>query len=74
MPIAASMAHAFAVVLMLRVASDAARASAPTWSTPGRPCRKRRSVDSSRAASAGVDVAHCADAKRRSSVTVTGPS
>ena len=69
MPIAASMAHAFAVVLMLRVASDDARPSAPTWSTPGSPCRKRRSVDSSRATSR-----NSADAERRSSVTVTGPS
>ena len=45
--IAVSIAHAFAVVLMLRVASAAARASAPTWSTPGRPCRNRRSEASS---------------------------
>jgi hypothetical protein len=43
MLIAVSMAQALAVVLMLRVASAAARASAPTWSTPGSPCRKRRS-------------------------------
>jgi hypothetical protein len=32
-----SIAQALAVVLMLRVASDAARASAPTWSTPDSP-------------------------------------
>ena len=48
---AASSAQALLVVLMLRVASAAARASAPTWSTPGRPCRNRRSVVSSRVAS-----------------------
>jgi hypothetical protein len=29
--------------LIDRLASVAARASAPTWSTPGRPARKRRS-------------------------------
>ena len=51
MRIAVSSAHALLVVLMLRVASTAARASAPTWSTPGRPCRKRRSEVSSRVAS-----------------------
>ena len=48
---AASSAQALLVVLMLRVARPAARASAPTWSTPGRPCRNRRSVVSSRVAS-----------------------
>ena len=51
MRIAVSSAHALLVVLMLRVASPAARASAPTWSTPGRPCRNRRSDVSSRVAS-----------------------
>ena len=35
MRIAVSSAQALLVVLMLRVASPAARASAPTWSTPG---------------------------------------
>ena len=50
--IAVSIAQAFAVVLMLRVASVAARASAPTWSTPGSPCRNRRSAASSPSASA----------------------
>ena len=40
------MPHALAVVLMDRVASIAARASAPTWSTPGNPCRNARSVAS----------------------------
>ena len=54
MRIAVSIAHALLVVLMLRVASPAARASAPTWSTPGRPCRKRRSVVSSRVTSRSV--------------------
>ena len=43
--------QALLVVLILRVASAAARASAPTWSTPGRPCRNRRSDVSSRVAS-----------------------
>ena len=42
------MAHAFAVVLIERVPSPAARASAPTWSTPGRPCRNRLNVSSLR--------------------------
>ena len=40
---ARSMAYALAVVLIDRVPRVAARASAPTWSTPGSPCRKRRS-------------------------------
>ena len=44
--IARSMANALAVVLIERVPRVAARASAPTWSTPGRPCRKRRKDDS----------------------------
>ena len=35
---AVSIAQALAVVLIDRVARPAARASAPTWSTPGRPC------------------------------------
>ena len=38
-------------VLMDRVLSEAARCSAPTWSTPGSPCRKRRSDDSDRVTS-----------------------
>src|SRR5664280_2821691 len=38
MVIAVSMAQALDVVLMERVPSPAARASAPTWSTPGSPC------------------------------------
>ena len=54
MRIAVSSAQALLVVLMLRVASPAARASAPTWSTPGRPCRKRRSDASSRVTSRSV--------------------
>ena len=49
---ARSMAKAFDVVLIDRVDSAAARASAPTWSTPGRPCRKRRSAASERVTSA----------------------
>src|SRR5690242_11723480 len=40
--IAVSIAHCLAVVLMDRLASVAARASAPTRSTPGSPCRKPR--------------------------------
>ena len=40
--IARSRANSLAVVLMDRVPRAAARASAPTWSTPGSPCRKRR--------------------------------
>ena len=55
---ARSMAKAFDVVLIDRVDSAAARASAPTWSTPGRPCRKRRSAASERPTSvsdAGVE-------------------
>jgi hypothetical protein len=35
--IAMSMPHALAVVLIDRVPREAARASQPTWSTPGRP-------------------------------------
>src|SRR5450756_929265 len=38
MLIAVSMAQALDVVLMERVPNPAARASAPTWSTPGSPC------------------------------------
>src|SRR5262245_17947266 len=41
---ARSRANCLAVVLIDRVARPAARASTPTWSTPGRPCMKRRSV------------------------------
>src|SRR3954452_21402597 len=51
MEIAVSMAHALAVVLMDRVLSTAVRASAPTWSTPGRPCRKVRKAASERVTS-----------------------
>src|SRR3954447_25372429 len=51
MRMARSSANALAVVLMDRVPSDAARASAPTWSTPGRPWRNRRSDASEPAAS-----------------------
>ena len=46
MRMARSIANSLAVVLMERVPRLAARASAPTWSTPGRPWRKRRSEDS----------------------------
>src|SRR5262245_16528214 len=51
---ARSSAYCFEALLMLRVASAAARASAPTWSTPGSPCRNRRSPASSRTTSAYV--------------------
>jgi len=52
MRMARSMANALAVVLIDRVARSAARASAPTWSTPGRPWRNRRSVASEAVTSA----------------------
>ena len=46
---AASSAHCLAVVLIDRLASMAARASAPTRSTPGSPCRNPRSAASDQA-------------------------
>src|ERR687894_1270423 len=49
---ARSRANCLAVVLIDRVARPAALASTPTWSTPGRPCRNRRSVAGEAAASA----------------------
>src|SRR4051812_6207261 len=49
--IAVSIAQALAVVLIDRVPSTAARASAPTWSTPGSPCRKARNAESDRVTS-----------------------
>ena len=49
-------AYALAVVLIERVPRSAARASAPTWSTPGRPCRKRRSDESEDVTSRGRPV------------------
>ena len=45
------MAASLAAFLIDRVARPAARCSTPTGSTPGRPCRKRRSDDSSVATS-----------------------
>ncbi len=42
-PIARSIALRLDSVLIDRVPSEAARCSAPTWSTPGSPCRNRRS-------------------------------
>src|SRR3954451_15141800 len=48
---AVAIAQAFAVVLMERVLSPAVRASAPTWSTPGRPWRKARNAESDRVTS-----------------------
>ena len=38
MEMAMSIPHALAVVLIERVPRAAARASHPTWSTPGSPC------------------------------------
>ena len=49
--VAMSIAQAFAVVLIDRVPSTATRDSAPTWSTPGRPCRKARKAESERVTS-----------------------
>ena len=46
MLIAISIAHCLAVVLIDLVESVAVRASAPTWSTPGRPWRNRRRLES----------------------------
>src|SRR4051794_24309073 len=43
---ARSRACSLLAALMLRVASAAERRSSPTWSTPGSPCRNRRSPDS----------------------------
>src|SRR4029077_12844565 len=43
---AVSSAHSWARRLIKRVARDAARSCAPTWSTPGRPCRICRSAAS----------------------------
>src|SRR5215475_6208807 len=43
---AISSAHSLAPRLIERVARDAARSCAPTWSTPGRPCRICRSAAS----------------------------
>src|SRR4051794_9518163 len=46
MRMAVSIAHAFDVVLIERVPRAAVRASAPTWSTPGSPCRNARKAAS----------------------------
>ena len=54
MRIAISSAQSLADVLIDRVASAAVLASAPTWSTPGKPCRKRRRSDSERLRSAKI--------------------
>src|SRR3954451_6586729 len=50
--IAVSIAHALAVVLIERVPSTFTRFSAPTWSTPGRPCRNARKASFERVTSA----------------------
>src|SRR3954451_9275389 len=50
--IAVSIAQALAVVLIERVPSTFARFSAPTWSTPGRPCRNARKASFERVTSA----------------------
>src|SRR5450755_3456514 len=52
--IAVSIAQRFASVLTERVDSAAARAWAPTWSTPGSPCKNRRSAESELVTSAGI--------------------
>ena len=44
----------------------AARASAPTWSTPGRPCRNRRSAASSRVTSLNAELSRTVTRHRRS--------
>src|SRR5262245_8557752 len=54
---ARSRANCLAVVLIDRVASPAARASTPTWSTPGSPCRNRRNVAADTVTSARSAVA-----------------
>ena len=64
--IARSIAHALAVVLIDRVDRVAARASAPTWSTPGRPCRNRRSEASEAVMSATSGPVEAARDRRRS--------
>ena len=51
MRMARSSAQAFDVFLIERVPRSATRASAPTWSTPGRPCRKARKAASERVTS-----------------------
>ena len=51
------MAYALAVVLIERVPSAAARASPPTWSTPGSPCRKRRREESDEVTSSKLALA-----------------
>ena len=48
---AMSRAHSLEEALIDRVDSAAALASAPTWSTPGSPCRKRRRSVSERVTS-----------------------
>src|SRR5665213_3452190 len=68
--IAVSMAHRFASVLIDRVDSAAARACAPTWSTPGRPCRNRRNAESELATSVGIaDVVSVIDSPYRRAAT-----
>jgi uracil phosphoribosyltransferase len=54
MRIARSRAKSFDAFLIERVDRSATLASAPTWSTPGRPWRKRRSADSDAVASTSV--------------------
>src|SRR3954454_17129182 len=54
---ARSIAAAFAVVFTDRVPSAAARASTPTLSTPGRPCRKDRRLKAEPDTSGSLDVA-----------------
>ena len=66
--IAVSMAQRFASVLIDRVESAAARACAPTWSTPGNPCRNRRRPALELATSVGIaDVVSVIDSPYRRS-------
>ena len=60
------MAQRLASVLIERVDRAAARASAPTWSTPGNPCRNRRNAESELATSVGIaDVVSVIDSPYR---------
>src|SRR3712207_4526832 len=69
MEIAVSIAQALAVVLIDRVPRTATRDSAPTWSTPGRPCRKAR-----KAASERVTSRYGARGSRRGGIAAAGAS
>src|ERR687893_1877217 len=64
---AVSRAQDLAVVLIDRVPRTATRDSAPTWSTPGNPCRKAR-----RAASERVTSRYGAGGSRRGGIAAAG--